>query len=68
MKSFFHKLGTNLKTWTGWRFAFLAGNEAFESALGMRPSARLKVWNGPIACEWLQVAPRTPGRPPVTRT
>ncbi|MCU0695139.1 MAG: THUMP domain-containing protein [Myxococcaceae bacterium] len=68
MKSFFHKLGTNLKTWNGWRFAFLAGNEAFESALGMRPSARLKVWNGPIACEWLQVAPRTPGRAPMTRT
>jgi 23S rRNA (guanine2445-N2)-methyltransferase / 23S rRNA (guanine2069-N7)-methyltransferase len=68
MKSFFHALGTNLKTsWPGWRFAFLAGNEAFESALGMRPSSRLKVWNGPIACELLQVAARTP-RAPVTRT
>lgn len=60
MKSFFHKLGSNLKGWPGWRFSVLAGNEAFESAFGMRPSATLKLWNGAIACELLQYPARRP--------
>jgi putative N6-adenine-specific DNA methylase len=61
MKSFFHKLGTNLKRWDGWRFSVLAGNEAFESAFGMRPSGRQPLWNGAIACQLLHYPARRTG-------
>ncbi|MBL8919474.1 MAG: RNA methyltransferase [Myxococcaceae bacterium] len=61
MKSFFHKLGANLKRWDGWRFAVLAGNEAFESAFGMRPSARQPLWNGAIACQLIHYPARRTG-------
>ncbi|MFO0594630.1 MAG: THUMP domain-containing protein [Myxococcaceae bacterium] len=54
MKSFFHSLGRELWKWEGWRMALLAGNPAFESAFGHRPSKRTGLWNGPIACELLQ--------------
>lgn len=58
MKSFFHTLGNALDQWHGWRLALLAGNSAFESAFGRRPSKRFDVWNGPIACQLLQYPPR----------
>ena len=58
MKSFFHTLGNALDLWHGWRLALLAGNSAFESAFGRRPSKRFDVWNGPIACQLLQYPPR----------
>ena len=58
MKSFFHSLGNALDQWHGWRLALLAGNSAFESAFGRRPSKRFDVWNGPIACQLLQYPPR----------
>lgn len=54
MKSFFHTLGQSLWKWEGWRMALLAGNPAFESAFGHRPSKRTDLWNGPIECELLQ--------------
>lgn len=54
MKSFFHSLGKSLWGWEGWRLALLAGNPAFESAFGHRPSKRTDLWNGPIECELLQ--------------
>lgn len=54
MKSFFHGLGKSLWQWEGWRIALLAGNPAFESAVGRRPKDRLELWNGPIECELLQ--------------
>lgn len=60
MKSFFHKLGATLKQWHGWRFSVLAGNEAFESAFGMRPSSRTALWNGAIPCQLLQYPARVP--------
>lgn len=63
MKSFFHKLGANLKRWDGWRFSVLAGNDAFESAFGMRPATRQPLWNGAIECELLQYPARLP-KPP----
>jgi putative N6-adenine-specific DNA methylase len=59
MKSFFHSLGRELWKWEGWKLALLAGNPAFESAFGHRPSARLGLWNGPIACELLQYRTRS---------
>ncbi len=61
MKSFFHSLGKSLSRWEGWRLAVLAGNPAFESAFGRRPSARTALWNGPIDCELLQFPPYVPG-------
>jgi putative N6-adenine-specific DNA methylase len=58
MKSFFHSLGRELWKWEGWRLALLAGNPAFESAFGHRPTKRTALWNGPIACELLQYRDR----------
>ncbi|MDP3238406.1 MAG: THUMP domain-containing protein [Myxococcales bacterium] len=63
MKSFFHKLGTNLKRWDGWRISVLAGNDAFESAFGMRPSSKQALWNGAIACELIHYPARLPKQP-----
>lgn len=63
MKSFFHKLGSNLKGWNGWRFSVLAGNEAFESAFGMRPASRQALWNGAIACQLIHYPARVPMQP-----
>lgn len=53
MKSFYFKLGDNLRTLKGWRIYVLSGNPAFESAFHVRPSARRDVWNGPIPCTLL---------------
>jgi putative N6-adenine-specific DNA methylase len=57
MKSFFYSLGESLRRWEGWRLALLAGNPAFESAFHRKPSHRLDLWNGPIACELLRYPP-----------
>lgn len=62
MKAFFHKLGANLKRWEGWRLSVLAGNDAFESAFGMRPASRQPLWNGAIACQLLQYPARVANR------
>ena len=40
--------------------AILAGNPAFESAFGRRPSKRTDLWNGPIECQLLQYPVITP--------
>jgi putative N6-adenine-specific DNA methylase len=53
MKSFYFKLGENLRTLEGWRVYVLSGNTAFESAFHARPSSRRDVWNGPIPCNLL---------------
>ncbi|MHB8419582.1 MAG: THUMP domain-containing class I SAM-dependent RNA methyltransferase [Myxococcales bacterium] len=53
LKSFFHGLGLAARGWHGWTLAYLAGSEAFESAFGMRPTGRRKLYNGPIPCELL---------------
>lgn len=54
MKSFYFKLGDNLRRLEGWKCVILAGNEAFESAYGQRPLRRRTVWNGPIECTLLE--------------
>lgn len=53
MKSFYFKLGENIRALDGWRVFILSGNPAFESAFHARPSIRRDVWNGPIACTLL---------------
>jgi len=53
LKSFFHALGLASRGWHGWTLAFLAGAASFESAFGMRPAGRRRLYNGPIPCELL---------------
>jgi len=53
MKSFYFQLGEQFDALSGFRAAILSGNPAFESAFHHRPSARLALWNGPIACTLL---------------
>jgi 23S rRNA (guanine2445-N2)-methyltransferase / 23S rRNA (guanine2069-N7)-methyltransferase len=66
MKSFYFKLGENLRQLSGWRVFVLSGNTAFESAFHARPSSRRDVWNGPIPCTLLGYrfsAPTFAGKP-----
>ena len=51
MKTFYFKLSESLSKWAGWRMSFLCGNEAFESAFHRKPSARRKLFNGPLECQ-----------------
>ena len=53
LKTFFHALGERYRTFDGHTLAFLSGASAFESAFGMRPSSRRRLFNGPIPCELL---------------
>jgi putative N6-adenine-specific DNA methylase len=50
MKSFYFKLGENIRGLPGLRTFVLAGNPAFESAFHARPTSRRSLYNGPIAC------------------
>jgi 23S rRNA (guanine2445-N2)-methyltransferase / 23S rRNA (guanine2069-N7)-methyltransferase len=61
MKSFYFKLGENLRATPGWRLFALSGNPAFESAFHARPRTRRDLWNGPIPCTLLGYPP-VPGR------
>jgi putative N6-adenine-specific DNA methylase len=70
MKSFYFKLGDNLRNAEGWRVFVLSGNPAFESAFHARPLSRRDVWNGPIPCTLLSYhfgsrEPRAPHSEPV---
>jgi putative N6-adenine-specific DNA methylase len=53
MKSFYFKLGENLRQLQGWRLFVLAGNPAFESAFHRKPASVRTLWNGPIECRLL---------------
>jgi putative N6-adenine-specific DNA methylase len=53
MKSFYFKLGENIRQLPGLRSFVLAGNPAFESAFHARPTSRRELFNGPIACTLL---------------
>jgi 23S rRNA (guanine2445-N2)-methyltransferase / 23S rRNA (guanine2069-N7)-methyltransferase len=54
LKSFFWQLGQAWHELHGHRLAVLTGGPEFESAFGMRPSARRPLWNGPVRCVLLQ--------------
>ncbi|MDY7229222.1 THUMP domain-containing class I SAM-dependent RNA methyltransferase [Hyalangium rubrum] len=71
MKSFYFKLGENIRALDGWRVYVLSGNPAFESAFHARPVSRRDVWNGPIPCTllgyrfgWKEPSSREPGSEP----
>lgn len=53
LKTFFWQLGQAWRSLHGHRLAVLAGGPEFESAFGMRPSARHPLWNGPVRCTLL---------------
>ncbi len=53
LKTFFHALGRNARGLSGHTLAFLTGSPAFESAFGMRPVGRRKLFNGPIPAQLL---------------
>jgi putative N6-adenine-specific DNA methylase len=48
LKSFYHSLGEGLSALRGHRLALLSASEDFESAFGLRPRARVALWNGPL--------------------
>jgi putative N6-adenine-specific DNA methylase len=48
LKTFYHQLGVALRRLTAHRAAVLSASEDFESAFGIRPSARYPLWNGPL--------------------
>ncbi|MGO8971704.1 MAG: THUMP domain-containing class I SAM-dependent RNA methyltransferase [Myxococcaceae bacterium] len=56
MKSFYFQLGEQFDALAHFRAAILAGNSGFESAFHHRPTGRLPLWNGPIACTLLSYA------------
>ncbi len=62
MKTFYFKLSESLSKWNGWRMSFLCGNPAFESAFHKKPSARRKLFNGPLECQQWSY-PATPVSP-----
>lgn len=53
LKTFFWQLGQAWRRLPGHHLAVLAGGPEFESAFGLRPVSRRKLWNGPIECELL---------------
>jgi len=53
LKTFYHQLGANFRGFGGHQLAFLAGSPDFESAFGLKPFARRKLFNGPIECQLL---------------
>ncbi|MHB1843618.1 MAG: THUMP domain-containing class I SAM-dependent RNA methyltransferase [Deltaproteobacteria bacterium] len=57
LKTYFHALGDRYRALHGHTLAFLAGAPSFESAFGMRPVSKKKLWNGPLECELLVYEP-----------
>lgn len=50
----YEQLGDVLKRrFAGWSAFVLSGNRALDKRVGLRPSARHIVFNGPIECRWL---------------
>jgi putative N6-adenine-specific DNA methylase len=48
LKTFYHQLGAAMRPLAGHRAAILSASEDFESAFGIRPRARHRLWNGPL--------------------
>jgi putative N6-adenine-specific DNA methylase len=53
LKSFYHALGEHFHRFAGHTVGVLAGASEFESAFGLRPRSRRKLFNGPLPCELL---------------
>lgn len=65
LKTFFWQLGRSWRELPGHRVAVLSGGPEFESAFGVRPLSRQKMFNGPIECTLLQyeIPSRGPSEP-----
>lgn len=48
LKTFYHQLGSAIGALEGHRVAILSASDDFESAFGIRPRARHRLWNGPL--------------------
>ncbi len=52
---FYRKIGDTLKQrWTGWTAWILAGNPTLAKQIGLKPSRRIVLFNGPIECRLLK--------------
>jgi 23S rRNA (guanine2445-N2)-methyltransferase / 23S rRNA (guanine2069-N7)-methyltransferase len=52
----YRELGNVLRhKFLGWRGFVLAGSKPLAGAIGLRPSRRVPMWNGPIECRVLQI-------------
>lgn len=61
LKTFFWQLGQKWRTFGDHRIAVLAGGPEFESAFGLRPVTRRRLYNGPLQCELLTYEPQVRG-------
>ncbi|HWE25253.1 MAG TPA: RNA methyltransferase, partial [Myxococcales bacterium] len=48
LKTFYYQLGAAMRRLEKHRAAILSASEDFESAFGIRPTARHRLWNGPL--------------------
>jgi len=57
LEDFYRKIGDTLKqNWTGWTAWVLTGNLPLAKRIGLKPSRRLVLYNGPIECRLLKYA------------
>ena len=55
LEIFYRQIGDRLKrTWSGWSAWILVGNLALAKQVGLKPSQRIVLFNGPIECRFLK--------------
>jgi len=55
LQDFYRKIGDTLKQrWTGWTAWILTGNLPLAKRIGLKPSRRIVLYNGPIECRLLK--------------
>jgi len=55
LEAFYRKIGDTLKqNWTGWTAWVLTGNLPLAKRIGLKPSRRIVLYNGPIECRLLK--------------
>lgn len=55
LEDFYRKIGDTLKQrWTGWTAWVFTGNLPLSKRIGLKPSRRIVLYNGPIECRFLK--------------
>ena len=55
LEDFYRKIGDTLKQrWTGWTAWVFTGNLSLAKRIGLKPSRRIVLYNGPIECRLLK--------------
>jgi putative N6-adenine-specific DNA methylase len=55
LEAFYRKIGDTLKQrWTGWTAWVFTGNLSLAKRIGLKPSRRIVLFNGPIECRLLK--------------